>query len=223
MRVVVRVLGLASAVVAAAGLCSTAAGGEPQGGILFPVGGGVQIVYTVGASSERCSYGGSSGLPRPACSTRPVDGSTPMQSFAAVMDPHQVVFLRVHAGRQTRLAALPQLAGAPVYGPYREQRTDRIIQLREGATVGFLGTNIACTAAPSGHTPAMRCLARAPGGLPGPCCGPNYPLLVKSTGFFLSPRRLQALRVVSSGVREIPNGTVAGPVPPPYRVIKTWP
>jgi hypothetical protein len=222
MRVVVRVWGLAAAAVAAAGLCSTATGGEPQRGILDPVGGGVQIVYTVGASSVRCSYGGSSGLPRLACGTRPVDGDSPKQVFAAVMDPHQVVFLRVHAGRQSILAALPQRAGSPVYGPFRERRTDRIIQLLEGATVGFLGTNIACTAEPYGNGPAIRCLAHGPGGLPGPCCGPNYPLLVRSTGFFLTPRRLQALGVVSTGVREVPSGTVAGPLPPPFRVIRNW-
>jgi hypothetical protein len=54
MGTVVRVWGLAAVVGAAAGLCSTAAGGAPQGGILEPVGGGVQIVFTSGGSSVRC-------------------------------------------------------------------------------------------------------------------------------------------------------------------------
>ena len=222
MSAVVRVWGLAAVAFAAAGLVSTAAGGGPQRGILEPVGGGVQIVYTLGASSVRCSYGGTTGLPRLACGTRQADGGSPQQAFAAVMDPHQVMFLRVRAGRQSRLAALPQRAGAPVYGPFREQRTERVVQLLEGATIGFLGTNIACTAESDGNAPAMRCLAHGPGGLPGPCCGPNYTLLVKSKGFFLTPRRLQALLVVNNGVTQVRNGAATGPLPPPYRVVANW-
>lgn len=137
------------------------------------------------------------------------------------MDPHQVVFLRVRAGRQSTLAALPQHPGSPVYGSFREQQAERIIQLQEGATVGFLGTNIACTAVADSNAPAVRCLAHGAGGLPGPCCGRNYTLLVKSKGFFLTPRRLQALLVITNGVTQVGNGGTAHPLRP-YRVIADW-
>ena len=153
---------------------------------------------------------------------RRADGGIPEQAFAATMDARRVVFLRVRGGRQTRLAAFPQRAGAPVYGPFRQEGKARTVQLYEGATIGIVGTNVACTAQRYGDAPALRCLAHGPGGLPGPCCGPNYPFLVKSNGFFLAPRRLQALLVVNSGVTQVANGAPVGPLPSPYRVVKTW-
>jgi hypothetical protein len=218
----VRVWALAAVAAAGAGLASAATGGRPQGGILEPAGGGVQIAYTLGASSLRCSYVRAGGPPRLACGTRQANGGTPRRAFAATMDPRRVVFLQVRAGGQTRLAAFPQRAGVPVYGPFRQERKPRIVQLLQGATIGFIGTNIGCTAQRYGNGPALRCFAHGPGGLPGPCCGPNYPLLVKSFGFFLTPRRLQALRVVRSGVTQVANGAATGPLPPPYRVVRNW-
>jgi hypothetical protein len=222
MGAVVCVGGLAAVAVAAAGLCSVGAAAGPQGGILEPVGGGVEVVYRVGASSARCLYGRSAGLPRLVCDIGRAGGGSEKHGFAALMDARQVVFVRVRAGRQTRLAVLSQRAGVPVYGAFRRQRAARIVELRAGATIGFIGTNIACTAERYGNAPALRCLAHGPGGLPGPCCGPNYPFLVNSNGFFLTPRRLQALLVVNSGVTQVNNGTATGPPPPPYRAIRNW-
>jgi hypothetical protein len=222
MSALVRVSGLAAVAVAAAGWCSMAAAGGPLGPILEPVGGGVEVVYRVGASSVNCVYGRSAGLPQLACATRRAGGRG-KQVFAALMDARQVVFVRVRAGRQTRLAVMSQYAGVPVYGPFRRQRAARIVELRTGETIGFSGTNIACTAEQYGSTPALRCLAHGPGGLPGPCCGPDYPFLVSSTGFFLTPRRLQTLLVVNSGVAQVNSATAAtSPLPPPYRAIRTW-
>lgn len=218
----VRLLALATVAAAGVGLASAAAGGPPPGPIREPAGGGVQIVYMLGAFSVRCSYSRAGGLPRLACGTRQAKGGIPEQAFAATMDARRVVFLRARAGRQTPLAALPQRAGAPVYGPFRQEGNARTVRLPEGATIGFIGTNIACSAERYGDAPALRCLAHGPGGLPGPCCGPNYPLLVKSNGFFLTPRRLQALLVVNNGVTQVADGAGAGSLPPPYRVVRTW-
>ena len=92
-----------------------------------------------------------------------------------------------------------------------------MITLAEGASIGFLGTNVGCAAVRDGLVPGIRCLAHSGQGLPGPCCGPNFALLVGSHGFFLSPRRLRELLVVDDGVSA---GT--GPDSPPYRVIMEW-
>jgi hypothetical protein len=129
------------------------------------------------------------------------------------MDRNRVVFLR----GSTRLLAAAQRAGAPVYGDYQHDAQPRSIRLAAGASVGFLGTNIACAAVAESATRGLRCLAHAGRGLPGPCCGPNFGLHVGSYGFFISPTRLEELRIVASGVYE-----GSGPHPPPYRTARSW-
>jgi hypothetical protein len=217
------VRGLAAAAVAltVASLAATAEGQRPPRGILDPAGGGVRVVYAVGAASVRCSFGRSRGVPRLACSLRRRDGRSPERDFAATMDAGRVALFRVRAGRRTRLAAWSQQTGAPAYGAFRREPHASVIRLHRVASIGFLGTNIGCVAVGDGRAPGIRCLAHGTGGLPGPCCGPNFPLLVGSHGFFLSTRRMQALLVVDDGVTEVPNGGVARSAPP-YRVIAEW-
>lgn len=191
------IVGLAAAAVAAATLVATSSA-APPGGILQPVGGGVLIAY----ASVECSFDGPARLPRLSCSTS-------ARGFRAAMDRGRVAFLR----GSTRLLTVTQRAGAAVYGDYLTDPSPRLIRLGAGASIGFLGTNIACATVANG----LRCLAHAGGGLPGPCCGPNYGLQVGSYGFFLSPTRLQELRVVHTGVYE-----GSGPYPPAYRTVRSW-
>lgn len=82
------VRGSAAAAVAltVASLAATAEGQRPPRGILDPAGGGVRVVYAVGAASVRCSFGRSRGVPRLACSLRRRDGRSPERDFAATMD-----------------------------------------------------------------------------------------------------------------------------------------
>jgi hypothetical protein len=129
------------------------------------------------------------------------------------MDAHRVALFRARAGGLTPLAAWSQQAGAPAYGAFRREPHARVIQLHGGASIGFLGTNIGCAAVRDGRAPGIRCLAHGTGALPGPCCGPNFALLVGSRGFYLSTHRLQALLVVNDGVNESA---------PPYRVVSEW-
>lgn len=208
-----RGLAAAAAAVSVASFAATAGGQQPPRGILDPAGGGVRVVYAVGAASVRCSFGRSGGVPRLACSLRGRDGRTPDRGFAATMDAGRVALFRVRAGRRAPLAAWSQQAGASAYGAFRRELHARVIRLHEGASIGFLGTNVGCAAVRDGRAPGIRCLAHGKGGLPGPCCGPNFPLLVGSQGFFLSAHRLQALLVVDDGV----NGSA-----PPYRVVSEW-
>jgi hypothetical protein len=217
----VRGLAAATLAVTVPSLAATAEGQRPARGILDPASGGVRVVYAVGAASVRCSSGRSSGVPRLACSLRGRGGRSPERDFAATMDAGRVALFRVRAGRRSRLGAWSQLAGAPAYGAFRREPYARVIRLRRGASIGFLGTNIGCVAVGDGRAPGIRCLAHGTGGLPGPCCGPNFPLLVGSHGFFLSTRRMRALLVVDDGVSQVPSGGVARSAPP-YRVIAEW-
>jgi hypothetical protein len=200
-------------VVAASGACAVAGGlaAPPQVGILDPAGGGVRIAYRIGTVSIQCSFRRTQAVPRLTCAARgPVD-----HAFATSMDRSRVVFYR--AGRVTPLKAVSQAAGEPVYGDYAADPHPRLIELAQGASIGFLGTNVECVAVRDGSAPGIRCLAHGGQGLPGPCCGPNYPLQVGSYGFYLSARRLQELHVVNSGV-----STGSGPHPSPYKVVKEW-
>jgi len=161
-------------------------------------------VYPADGASVGCSFAATSRLPLITCTTR---------RLSATMDARRVVFNR--AGK--RVAVVAQRAGAPVYGPYEPAQPGNPIVLGKGATVGFLGTNVACTALLDGSAPALRCLPRGGLGLPGRCCGPNFGLLVGGHGFLLSPRRLEELLVVGTGVY-----TGSGSHPAPFRVVKTW-
>lgn len=187
-----------AACAAVASLAGAGWAGPPQTGILQPAGGGVRVAY----GSVACSFGLTASVPRLTCSTS-------ARGFGVRMDLRRVAFYR----GSTRLLTVTQRAGTALYGDYEPDPNPGLITLAPGASVGFLGTNIACSAAANG----LRCLAHAGGGLPGPCCGPNYGLYVGSYGFFLSPTRLQALRVVSTGVYE-----GSGPHPPPFRVLRDW-
>jgi hypothetical protein len=187
-----------AACAAAASLAGFGWAGAPRSGILGPVGGGVRIAY----SSVTCSFDGTARVPRLTCSTS-------ARGFGAGIDRRHVDFFR----GSTRLLTVAQRAGAAVYGDYAPDHDPGLIRLAAGATVGFLGTNIACSTVANG----LRCLAHAGQGLPGPCCGPNYGLHVGSSGFFLSPTRLQELHVVGTGVSE-----GSGPHPPPFRVLRDW-
>ena len=65
VKLLVRLLALATVAAAGLGSASAASGGPPPGPIREPAGGGVQIVYMLSAFSVRCSYPGPcSGLPR---------------------------------------------------------------------------------------------------------------------------------------------------------------
>jgi hypothetical protein len=132
--------------------------------------------------------------------------------FRASMNHGRVIF---RAGSTT--LAVVQRPGIPVYGTYRADPRPRTIRLAESASIGFLGTNVSCEAARDGTAPGLRCLAHVGPGLPGPCCGPSFPLLVGSYGIYLSARRLQELLVVASGVTV---GSHSGAVP--YRVVREW-
>jgi hypothetical protein len=192
----------------AASLVATALGGQPNGGILEPAGAGVRIVYALGNSSVQCSFGRSGHVPRLVCG---IGGRSSRQIFRAIIDVRRVAFFRVRGGRAAQLRAVSQRAGDPIYGPFGPDPEPRVITLAEGASIGFLGTNVGCTAVRDGVAPGIRCLAHSGQGLPGPCCGPNFSLLVGSHGFFLSTHRLQDLLVVGDGVNS-----------PPYRVVTEW-
>lgn len=183
---------------AVASLAGAGRAGAPRHGILQALGGGVRVAY----SSVTCSFGGTAALPRLACSTS-------ARGFGAGMTRRRVDFFR----GSTRLLTVAQRAGTAVYGDYAPDPQPGLVQLAEGATVGFLGTNIACSAEAGG----LRCLARAGKGIPGPCCGPNYGAQVGSYGFFLSPTRLQELHVTGTGVYQ-----ASAPHPPLFRVLRDW-
>jgi hypothetical protein len=131
------------------------------------------------------------------------------------MDPGRVVLSQVRAGKRVTLAAVSQASGKPVYGRFARDRHPRQINLAEGASIGFLGTNIGCAAVRDHSSPGIECLAHSGLGLPGPCCGPNFALLVGSHGFLLSSRRLAELLVVNDGVSTGSGGS-------PVRVLHEW-
>jgi hypothetical protein len=201
--------------IGAASAAATARGGPPQKGILQPVGGGVRLEYVVGADPVRCSLGLSGRTPQVACA---VGGKAGRRGFGATMDRRRLVFSRARAGRSTVLSTVSQRAGPPIYGAFRRY-PPRLIRLADDASVGFLGTNVACTAAAEGPAPGMLCLAHAGQGLPGPCCGPDYPLLVGSHGFLISPSELEELLVVNDGVSV---GSSGPPPGAPFRVVRVW-
>ena len=190
----------------------------PQEGVLEPAGGGNGIVSIVGGQAVACTFHRAGGVPQLRCDVR---RNARIEGFLTTMDPNRVAFLRVRTNttgnRIAPLAAVSQQAGAPVYGAFQSDPNPTQIELANGATIGFLGTNIACSARRDGRAPALLCLAHAGPGLPGPCCGPSFGLLVGSYGFFLSPRRLEELRVVTTGVY-----SGSGTHPPPDRIVNEW-
>ena len=198
-------------VVGACAACVVASSraGTPRAGILQSAGGGVRIASVTAGVSTECLFAISRTL---TCVVRDRDGHI-HDGFRASMNQDRVVF----APRSTRPLTVAQPPGTPVYGAYRTDPDPRLIRLDESASIGFLGTNIACQAARDGSTPGLRCLSHAGPGLPGPCCGPSFGLLVGSYGFYLSPRRLQELLVTGTGVT-----TGSHPPRAPYRIVREW-
>jgi hypothetical protein len=143
------------------------------------------------------------------------------RGFAATIDVTRTTAFRFRADRPSPLGAWREPASTPVYGAFQRSRAGRVVRLAGGATVGFRGTAVACSARRDGGAPGIRCLVHGDQALPGPCCGPNYALLAGSYGFFLSTRRLEMLDVVDDGVTQVgPGGSV--PRLPPYRVAAAW-
>ena len=214
-------LGAIAAVVAAATVATAARGDQPRSGILEPVGSGVTVVYAVNGLSIRCSVGRAGGEARVGCSARGSGGRALERGFEATIDAKRTAAYRVRHGRPGSLASWREPAGPAVYGTFRRSGQGRVVSVAAGATVGFLGTGVGCTAKRDGTSPGIRCLLHGGEGLPGPCCGPNYTLLVGSYGFFLSARRLQVLHVVGDGVTQV--GAGGGSThSPPYRVVAEW-
>ena len=215
-------LGAIAAVVAAAVVAAAASGDQPRSGILEPVGGGVTVVYQLNGVSVRCSVSRLGGQARVGCSARGLDGRPLERSFEATIDAARTAAYRVRGGHPVSLASRREPAGTPVYGAFRRSSQGRAVRIAAGGTVGFLGTGVGCTAKQDGGTPGIRCLLHGRQGLPGPCCGPNYALLVGSYGFFLSTRRLQLLYVVDDGVTQVGPGGGGSTHSPPYRVVAEW-
>ena len=89
------------------------------------------------------------------------------------MDASRVAFFRFRAGRLVELRAVSQRPGAPVYGPFRSDSDPRTIALAENASIGFLGTDIACAAVHDGAVPALGCFAHGRSVFQAPAAGPT--------------------------------------------------